>query len=76
MVVGAFLDITVDGWRKWIIATTDAGIPDDLHTHVANIIMGLSQTDGATYQDYLQALCLLSDGSLLWLVRHAGNSPL
>lgn len=76
MLVGAFLDITTDGWRQWILATGDDGIPTDLHEHVANIIMGLGHTDGRTYQDYLQALCLLSDTSLLWLVRNAGTSPL
>lgn len=76
MLVGALLDITIDGWRQWILAVTDDGIPDTLHSHVANLIMGLSGTDGRTYQDYLQAICLLSDASLLWLVRGAGNSPL
>jgi hypothetical protein len=76
MMVGAFLDITTDQWKAWVTATGDDAIPTDLHRHVVAIMLGLSRTDGHTYQDYLQALCMLSDESLVWLVRQAGTSPL
>lgn len=76
MLVGAFLDITAAQWKAWVQRTGDDAIPEELHQHVVAILLGLEGAEGRDYRDYLQALCLLSDDSLLHLVREVGNSPL
>jgi hypothetical protein len=67
LLVGRFLSITLGQWREWIIATGDAAIPDELHPHLVSVIEGLAGSP-ETYQSYLQALALLSDAALAWLV--------
>lgn len=87
MLVGAFLDITGDQWAKWIIAQGgDENIPTELHEHLVAIATSLAAADDTVraggddaanaYQPYLQALCMLSDSSLRWLVAGAGTDPL
>jgi hypothetical protein len=74
MLVGAFLDITADTWGRWIVATGDDQIPAELHEHVIRICMGMARAED--YQFYLQALALLSDDNLTWLVDQVGSNPL
>lgn len=84
MLVGAFLDITGDQWAKWIIAQGgDENIPAELHEHLVAIATTLAAADDdgrlsapEDYQPYLQALCMLSDSSLRYLVAGAGTDPL
>lgn len=83
MVVGAFLDVTHNTWVAWVQTTGDDEIPDELHAHVVSILTSLAaaaQVRGDdvadAYQPYLQALALLSDSALVWLVEQTGTNPL
>jgi hypothetical protein len=69
MLVGEFLSITLSQWKAWVDKTGDEEIPEKLHEHVVAILLGLPEVGGNTYQNYLQALCLLSDTSLAYLVQ-------
>ena len=79
MLVGAFLDITLDQWYAFVNTHVD-DVPDDLDGHLGIAITSLVDADqheaqtpdaAVAYQPYLQALAMLSDASLHWIVTTA-----
>lgn len=75
LAIMAVLDVTAGEWAEWVKTTGDEQIPVELHTTVIGILTGLQADDADEYQQYLQALTMASDSTVLWLLEQLGRSP-